>query len=188
MQDAALEALENKIGRRSLSRMERFCDDYREIESHRSSLMENAPKTLAEGRKQQEAQAEEGRKVLTGQYQEAARDSFKKYAHTIPGFTDSSQQHTDSAAASQARVVSIDPHSLAPEDLGYALFAADALPILRKEFVKLQKENRALKGATGNSSIPGAVPKQKPATEEVRGETLADRMRGQTFTFDPGKV
>jgi len=188
-QDKALTALESKLPRRTLSRIERFCDDYKIIEQEESRLLSDIPKSLAETRKQQAEQAEKSKKLATSQFQGAARKSFESYAHTIPGFSDESGQLSETAKAAQNDAIAIDPHTLEPDDLGFMMFASKALPAATKEIKRLRKELRLLKGGEA-SPIPGTPPKPKKAQadEAPKGQTLAERMKGQSFTFNPSMV
>jgi hypothetical protein len=128
--------------------------------------------------------------LVVGQFQDAARKSFADYGHTVPGFTDSSGVLTAAAQAAQDASITVDPHTLTPEDIGFMAFASKAVPAMRKEILRLSKENSALKG--GNSTtIPGsppATPKPNGDTPPPAGQTLTDRMKGQTFTFNPSLV
>jgi hypothetical protein len=190
-QDKALEMMETKVPRRTLSRIEMFCDDYLKIEQADQELLSDVPKTLEVSRKAQREQEEQNRKALTGQFHEAARVSFKDYGHTVPGWTDSSGALTDLAQSVLRDVkVNIDPHTLEPDDLGFMIFASKALPAATKEIKRLQK---ALKAAGKESAIaiPGTppAPAKKPDPDEVKpGTTLRERMKGQNFTFNPSLV
>lgn len=188
-QDKALEAMERTVPRRTMSKIERLCDDYRVIQQDEQRLLADIPKSLAQARQQQAEQAEQNRKAMTGQFQSAARKSFAEYGHTVPGFTDSAGVLSDTAEAVQAEAVAVDPHSLTPEDLGFMIFASKALAPARKEIRRLQKELSALKAGKGHT-IPGKPDSgvKPPAANAPKGETLADRMKGQNFTFNPGMV
>lgn len=189
-QDKALTALESRLPRRTLSRIERFCDDYKVIEQEESRLLADIPKSVAAARKQQQDQIEQNKRLATGQFQESARKSFAEYAHTVPGFTDSAGQLSETAKATQAAAVAVDPHALTPDDLGFMIFASKALPAARKEIKRLQKEVSLLKG-TSHETIPGKAPlpaKAPSSQTPPPGQTLRDRMKGQSFTFNPSMV
>jgi hypothetical protein len=190
-QDKALEVMESKVPRRTLSRIEMFCDDYLKIEQAEQELLADIPKTLAASRKQQKEQEEANRKLMTGQFHEAARTSFKEYGHTVPGWTDSSGALTDLAESVIKDVkTNIDPHALEPDDLGFMIFASKALPAATKEIKRLRKALKAA-GKEDSITIPGTppAPVKKPDPDVIKpGTTLAERMKGMRFTFDPSRV
>lgn len=186
-QDKALSALEANVSRRTLSRIERLCDDYRVIEQDEARLLADIPKTLASARAQEAQRAEQDRKALTGQFQAATRASFTQYAASVPGFVDATGALTPAGLAAQSDTLAIDPHALTPDELGFLVFASKGLAAARKEVVRLTKENRAL---GGKATIPGKTTAPAKVVEPVapEGQTLKERMKGQNFTFNPSFV
>lgn len=185
-QDKMIEELETRLGRRVAGRIERLSDDFKAIKATERSLLENASKTIAKSREQREQAQHQEQEGRVKQFKASAETSFKSYGARIPGFTDSSGNLTDLAKSVMAKTAAIDPQTLAPQDLGYMAFSANALPEIRKEVVRLQKENALLKASKGSGgNIQGKAPKGETTDDADDYTGLAERMKGMDFTFSP---
>lgn len=183
-QDKMLEALHEKVGSRTAGRIERFCDDYKAIESKGAAMLADASKSAEQSRltREQAVRAEAQKKVEL--FKVSVESSFTNYAKRIPGFTDSSGNLTDLAQATLAKTAEVDLNALGPDDLGYMAFAANALPEARKAIVKLQKELALAKGSKAPTKALDGVTSPPPEKgDEYMG--LAERMKGMEFTFTP---
>jgi hypothetical protein len=183
-QDKMLEALHDKVGSRMAGRIERFCDDYKAIESKGSEMLANASKNAERARlaREQAIRAEQAQKEEL--FKVSVESSFANYAKRIPGFTDSTGNLTDVAQATMAKTAAVDVSTLGPDDLGYMAFAANALPEARKAIVALQKELAILKGSKpAPKALEGKTAPPVEKDDEFMG--LADRMKGMEFEFVP---
>lgn len=167
-QDKMLDALSTKLSSRALNRIERLADDYKAITAKEREILANAStkREMARVARQKTETEEATRKTQV--FKAAVADSFKQYASLIPGFTDSSGNLTDLAVAIQAKTETVDIHSLGAEDLGYLAYAANSLPEIRRELVKLRKENAILRGSKPRKEIAsGTTPIPQQASEDV---------------------
>jgi hypothetical protein len=183
-QDKMLEALHDKVGSRMAGRIERFCDDYKAIESKGSAMLADAGKNAERARLAREQSIREEQTRKEELFKVSVESSFTNYAKRIPGFTDSTGNLTDVAHAAMAKTAAVDVSTLGPDDLGYMAFAANALPEARKAIVALQKELAILKGSKpAPKALEGKTAPPPEKDDEFMG--LADRMKGMEFTFTP---
>lgn len=185
-QDRMIDALGTKLSPRALNRVERLADDFKKISLTERNMLAEAGKTIEQQRVARQAAEREEQNRKTTAFKAAVDDTFKSYAAAIPGFTDSSGALTDLGQAILAKTSTVDIHSLGPEDLGFLAYAANALPELRRELVKMRKENSILKGSKPRESVAAGS-----STPPARGDDdlmedglpmgLADRMRGVKF-------
>jgi hypothetical protein len=183
-QDKMLEALHSQVGSRMAGRIERFCDDYKAIESKGASMLADAGKNAERARLAREQSIREEQTRKEELFKVSVESSFTNYAKRIPGFTDSTGNLTDVAQATMAKTAAVDVSTLGPDDLGYMAFAANALPEARKAIVALQKELAILKGSKlAPKAIEGKTAPPPEKDDEFMG--LADRMKGMEFEFVP---
>lgn len=183
VQDKALEQVQSRLGPRMAGRLERLSDDYKAITHKSTKMLAEAPKTLATSRQQREAEAQAEKQLQVTAFKSATEESFKTYAARVPGFTDSSGALTDIAKATLAKTATIDPSTLAPSDLGYMAFCANAFPEARREIVRLQKENALLKTGKKPSGALGGGGGSPPVEDSEPPKGLVEAMAGKTFTF-----
>lgn len=188
-QDRLLDGLKGKLTDRSYARIVRFADDYKALEVKAGELMQNARDTINADRERERQELDRAKQARAGAYQSEVRSSFEAYASRVPGLVDSSGQLTETAKDLQAKSVAIDLDTLTEGDLGFMAFAAKAFPVLRKAYVNVMAENRALKaGKSSSKGSPVTTNQQADEEDHDNPQGLSDRMRGKEFTFDPANV
>lgn len=190
VQDEMLDALSTKLGPRLANRVATLADDTQKIFSIRDKMLAEAGKKLEENKLASAKQAEEDQRRRGEVFKASVTGAFTSYADRIPGYSDSSGNLTDVGKAAAAKTAAIDVASLGPEDFAYMAFCTTALPELRREFRKLSSELSIMKGETSRKSPvgDGKPPAKPPAAEGDDfddGASLADRMKGKSFTFTP---
>lgn len=191
-QDQLIESMVDSIGTRAAGRLGRLADDYKSIIDRRDGLLANAQQSIGLSRKAQEEANERDRQARATEYGSAARGSFEKYASRVPGLVDSSGQLTDQAKSLQGLSESFHPDDFSTGDLGFMAFTAQVFPLMRKQYLELQRENSDLKAGKkttktgeGNPNLP----KREPAEDPNKPKGLTERMAevGE-FTFSPNTV
>ena len=186
-QDKMIDALGTKLSPRAMNRVERLADDYKAITLKERDMLAEAGKTIEQQRVARQAaeREEQGRRVTA--FKASVEDSFTKYAAAVPGFTDSSGALTDLGQAVLAKTSTVDIAKLGPDDLGYLAYTANALPEMRRELVKLRKENSILRGSKPRETVaPGSPPVAHSADDDLAEDGmpkgLLDRMKGVRFS------
>lgn len=185
-QDRMIDALGTKLSPRALNRVERLADDFKKISLTERDMLAEAGKTIEQQRVSRQAAEREEQGRRTAVFKASVEGAFKDYAAAVPGFTDSSGALTDLGQAILAKTSTVDIHSLGPDDLGYLAYTANALPEMRRELVKLRKENAVLKGSKPRETVAAGSPVPASRNDDDLMEDglpmgLADRMKGVKF-------
>lgn len=194
-QNQKLDALRTKIGNaRTMGQIERLCDDYTGIMKVRHKLETTASDIFKQEAQRKQQQAQQEQEQRTKVFKTTTESTFKKFAERIPGYTDSTGNLTATGRAAMEKAKTIDIHTLDEQDLAWMAYCAQGIPDLRKEVVRLRRENEELKANSGGNkgALGGAPPAQRQGgngQETVKADGmpagLADRMVGQQFTFTP---
>lgn len=186
-QDKMIDALGTKLSPRALNRVERLADDYKAITLKEREMLAEAGKTIEQQRVARLAAEREEQNRRAMAFKASVEDSFTKYAAAVPGLTDSSGALTDLGQALLAKTSTVDITKLGPDDLGYLAYTANALPEMRRELVKLRKENAILRGSKPRETVAtGSAPPPTPPADDVEEDGLpmglVDRMKGVKFS------
>ena len=179
-----IDSLEGKIGARHALTVQGMADDIRMIARTDQHMRADAEK-IVEKHKAADLESRQGDvEKQIGQFQNAAKESFKQYSDRIPGFTDDSKSLTDEAKSAQAKAMNIKANDLSSGDLGYMVFSTQALPAALRAIKRLESENRDLRVVAGDRAkdiAPGGTKKKvAPDNSHMNSDT------GKPKTFMEG--
>ena len=147
-------------------------------------MRENAEAIVNQARSADARVQEEQSASRTADFKTSAKQAFTLHGSKIPGFMDDSGMLTDSGRAAQANTTTVDVDSLSSGDLAYMAFATEALPQSLRMIRDLEKENRDLRVAAGDSAsdiLPGGSKKKASEEEDDEDMGLLDHMKKQIF-------
>ena len=179
----AVDALEEKIGGRHALMVDNIATDIRRLSALDKDMRSKASEIVTAAREQESGSNEKELAAKAQSYQTFTKTSFEQYANKIPGFTDDTGNMTDAARMAIAKAQSVDPNTLAPNDLAYMTFATQSLPQALKELRSLKKENRDLKVAAGGAGkdISPKTGDKKPV-DDGKPRGFMEGFESQKFT------
>ena len=181
---SSLDELERQIGARNSLLVQNMANDMRVIAFKDKEMRENAEAIVNQARSADARVQEEQRASRTADFKTSAKQACTLHGSKIPGFMDDSGMLTDSGRAAQANTTTVDVDSLSSGDLAYMAFATEALPQSLRMIRDLEKENRDLRVAAGDSAsdiLPGGSKKKASEEEDDEDMGLLDHMKKQIF-------
>ena len=181
---SSLDELERQIGARNSLLVQNMANDMRVIAFKDKEMRENAEAIVNQARSADARVQEEQSASRTADFKTSAKQAFTLHGSKIPGFMDDSGMLTDSGRAAQANTTTVDVDSLSSGDLAYMAFATEALPQSLRMIRDLEKENRDLRVAAGDSAsdiLPGGSKKKASEEEDDEDMGLLDHMKKQIF-------
>lgn len=173
-QDTMIDRLRDKIGASNSRRLERCCDDWREIDAIQERMLSDAENVLADENKRRSELRGQKIRENANSIREHGMRWHNEYLKDVPGFTNEDGSASEIAKRVVGKLRASDPASMNYEDEGFALYAGYALEEVvnllakeRKARVKLEDEiNRRESGrpkpSDGNMGRTPAAPAGKP--------------------------
>ena len=179
----AIDDLEAKIGSRNALAVQQISGDLRKIAKLDQEMRSNAEEVVAKAKLSDQKASESEVAQNAGIFKASTSESFDRYAKKIPGFTDDTGNLTDAAKSARGRGSSVDFQNLKPNDVGYMVFTAQALPQALKHIKALENENRDLRvaaGAKAKDIAVGSTVKKSAPDDDI------DTKTGEQKTFLSG--